>query len=170
MKAFISMSWLFFIFMGASESALANEILRVKCVTEFPTTSYFLTESEDLFTLKIYHHNGTQYLPLFSGTITPKDLSMLEHRSQILQKMGEMSTVSFQKNECSNKGIYWKCSRRRPVKIGELESSRVYFRMSKKESTYDDDFSWKTTETMLSFMVAGEDITMNYSFFENDCR
>lgn len=142
--------------------------IRMLCITEFPTTSYQITEEAEEFVLLTYHHNGTKYLPLYSGTITPNDLPMLAQRAEQLQKMGSVSYISFKKSECSNKGIYWKCSRKSPVKVGQLDVERVFFMMGKMEKKYED-YEWETVETYLSLKVDGKDLPINYSFMRADC-
>lgn len=150
--------------------AMAEEEVRVSCVTEFPTTTYQILEDEEQFHLVVLHHNGTKYLPLFSGTITPNDIPMLQERAEQMQKMGTYNKIPFKKEECKNKGLYWRCAAERKIQLGELEVDRVIFWMSKMEVKYDDEFEWSSTETLLSLKMGSKHLDMRYSYFGNDCR
>ena len=75
--------------------------LNMKCVTEFPTTSYLAKTEGEIVTVEMIHHNGTRFMPVYSGNVTPDDIPEITKRSELLQKLGERVEVTFKKENCN---------------------------------------------------------------------
>lgn len=148
-------------------SAYGDKIL-MTCMTEFPTTSYQLVEVEEGYRLTVLHHNGTKYLPLHSGVITPNDLPLLIKRAETMKKMGKLSNVLFKNEECSKKGVIWNCFSRRSAKLGELEVESVSFQMGHFKKDYEG-YKWETYLTSLSFKAGQENFSMSYEYSPWEC-
>lgn len=78
--------------------------LNLKCVTQAPTTSYVAKTEGDKIYMSVVHHNGTAYMPIFNGNITPSDLPLLKEHSELLQKLGERIEITFDKANCNSYG------------------------------------------------------------------
>lgn len=151
-------------------AASAHGRILMTCMTEFPTTSYQLMETEQGYELTVLHHNGTKYLPLHSGTITPNDLPKLIQRAEELQKMGRLSKILFKKEECSVKEGIWNCFGQSPAKLGELETQKVSFQMGRFKKDYEG-YAWETILTSLSFRFSREEsFSMTYEYYPWECR
>lgn len=81
--------------------ALNAKEARQLCMTEFPTTSFMVTPSaHENLDVKIFHHNGVDYLPLHQGIITPNDLGIMSKRAVVLKSLGEEMDLSMSAKNC----------------------------------------------------------------------
>lgn len=151
-----------------STGAMAGETV-LSCVTELPTTSYLISDEGDHYNLHIYHHNGVDFMPVHKGMVVPKEIPNLAKRAQTLMTMGVRPVVRFEKKECEQNGILWRCFTNKPKRLGELDTESVYFAMGKLDSNYDG-FKWSSIETFLILNVEGESMSVSLSFQEKDCR
>lgn len=94
---------------------------RVVCLTLPETTTLLLERDEDQVHLTLTHKNGTKYMPLHSGIITPSDLELLEKRAKILSEMGAEIKYSFPKERCQRRGERLTCGVRKQMKLGDVE-------------------------------------------------
>lgn len=152
----------------ASTGAMAGETV-LSCVTEMPTTSYVISDEGDHYNLHIYHHNGVDFIPVHKGMVVPREIPNLAKRAQTLMTMGVRPVVRFEKSECENKGVLWRCFTNQPKRLGELEAKTVYFAMGKLHSNYDG-YEWTNIETFLILNIENESLTVSLPFQEKDCR
>lgn len=144
----------------------------MSCMTNPPTTSYQMLAVEDGFELHVFHHNGTKYMPIHSGTITPNDFELLKKRADYLQQMGSSAKIFFKTSECKNEGPVWKCFSKRSLKLRDLQAEGVSFHMVPRQ-TSTNNYTFHSMDTFLSFrQKEGHiqyDITSSYSFDKRDC-
>ncbi len=140
------------VLLGFQSQANAKEIL-FTCVTEFPTTSYQLEKKDGAYELLVVHHNGTKYMPIFSGDITPNDLPYLTKLAEELPKMGEVARIPFKEDECKQSGNLWNCYGKNPTRVGGLDVQRVSLQMGQFKKDYEG-YKWETTKTSLSFRMS----------------
>lgn len=74
--------------------------VNLACVTEFPTTSIYGEVEGDDFVVKVYHHNGTGYMPLHIGVITPNDLPEMQRRAEDFERLGELYEFRYPVENC----------------------------------------------------------------------
>lgn len=75
--------------------------IELTCVTEFPTTSFIVKQAEDGYVYaRMIQHNGTKYMPIFSGIIVPNDLPMLAEKAERLQKLATDMTFRWPAKNC----------------------------------------------------------------------
>ena len=95
---------LIFVFGFLTQQIFA-ELPKMMCMTEFPTTSMMVVPNNNsgespTLTLKVFHHNGVQFLPLHHGLITPHDLNLLMKHSELLRSMGEYYELEVRGDRC----------------------------------------------------------------------
>ncbi len=111
---------------------------RMVCATAPLSTSYTLLELEDAFELQVKHHNGTDYMPIYNGLITKKDLETLGAWLEIFVRLGDAHTIFFDKSQCQQSEFGWKCVKPTPSRIGNLEVQNFSFEISAKKVTWKD--------------------------------
>ena len=70
-----------------SSSLMATPV-NMLCITEYPTTSFVAMTEGDTINVRLFHHNGTQFMPIWSNVITPNDLPMLNEVASVLSDLG----------------------------------------------------------------------------------
>lgn len=140
----------------------------VSCVTELPTTSYFLEQNDEGYKLTIYHHNGTDYMIVYDSPVTPADLPMIEERAKEMKKLGDRVSFQFPKENCTNNGMYWRCYRGKPLQIGEANVTLGGFAMGRLEGNYEG-VKWVSTEVFFHLDLNGKNVTLQQSFPEGSC-
>ena len=142
----------------------------MSCITEMPTTSYFLSEIPEGYELMVYHHNGVDYMPIHDGTITIADTPKLVIRAEKMKRIGQQSLIRFTKDQCKNEGgPLWRCYSKGEVTLGGLKVKDVGFSMGAKFTNYQG-FEWKSTETFLHLNLDGENLMIQLSFPDQACR
>lgn len=86
--------------------AVAEEPIHLTCVTEFPTTSFLIEQKGEEVVARVIHHNGMKYQPLWSSTITPNDLSMLEERASVMNKLSTDMSFRWPRKNCVKHGEF----------------------------------------------------------------
>lgn len=149
-------------------SAQAKMVM--SCVTEFPTTSYFLSEIEQGYELMVYHHNGVDFMPIHDGTVTLNQAPKLVERAEKMKKIGQQALVRFSKQQCSTEGGgLWRCYSKGEVLLGGLKVKDVGFSMGAKFTNYQG-YEWKSTETFFHLNLDGENLMIQLSFPEGACK
>lgn len=73
------------------------------CVTEFPSTSHIAEVKDGQLKVRVIHHNGTKYMPAYTGVMTPNDLPKVTRATEILPKLGDEWSFSWPLNKCKFK-------------------------------------------------------------------
>lgn len=87
---------------AAAPSAPSDTDLTVTCFTGFPTTTFLVAPTGDgkNVTVRVYHHNGTDYMPIHSGVVVPHDFTLLSKRAKELTSLGNDYQFSFPREKC----------------------------------------------------------------------
>lgn len=96
---------LFFVSVGAFA-----ENIDLVCVSQFPTTSFVMQEVEGKVQVRVIHHNGTKYMPIWEGIIVPNDLSTLQNAAEVLPKLGDRLEFSWDRKFCNQDEGLISCS------------------------------------------------------------
>ncbi len=102
----------FFILLFAftTQSFAAEPIIDVACVTETPTTSFFLVEKNGQVDVRVMHHNGSAYIPFRSSLITPSDIPVLSKQAALLAKLGDTWEFTFKRADCQvDAPLFFQC-------------------------------------------------------------
>ncbi|MGE3758695.1 MAG: hypothetical protein AB7H97_13115 [Pseudobdellovibrionaceae bacterium] len=151
---------------GKEEGVAVN----LKCVTEMPTTSYLASTEGEKVKVTMIHHNGTKYMPIYSGNLTPSDIPEMQKRSEILQKLGERVEIVFEKKNCNRYGAgLYSCGMGQiESKSGiKVESVGLLTRVS-TDRLYDIVFEKNTVS--LTVYIDGRNYSIDNDFYFNTCR
>lgn len=92
----------------ASGSLMAAPV-NMACVTEHPTTSFVaFTEGENI-NVRLIHHNGVKYMPVWSNIITPNDLPVISETANILSELGNSMNFTIPASSCEVDGMMINC-------------------------------------------------------------
>lgn len=74
-----------------------DEALTLTCITEYPTTSFIVEPTDDgkMIGVRIFHHNGVDYMPIHEGVVVTNDLSILSGRAKELVTLGTDYSFKF---------------------------------------------------------------------------
>ncbi len=90
----------FLLFFPFFLKAQAGE-LDLVCVTEFPTTSFVIKEGPEKLNIRVIHHNGTKYMPIWEGIVVPNDIEQIQMAAETLQKLGNELDFEWNKKNCN---------------------------------------------------------------------
>ncbi len=94
----ISFTMTSMVFANTDKAKFAPKIL---CMTEIPTTSIMaIPNLDETLSIKVFHHNGVNFLPLHFGVITPNDLTLLQQHADLLKSLGEYFEVGVKTDRC----------------------------------------------------------------------
>jgi hypothetical protein len=82
-------------------SAAKADPVNMTCATDPLTSSIVVFTTGADVTVRVIHHNGTDYLPLASSNITPHDLPALAQKAKILQQLGAQYDLHLKSNQCT---------------------------------------------------------------------
>lgn len=139
------------------------------CITYHPTTTFQIMDEGEDYNLRIYHHNGVEYLPLHTGTITPNDLTYLAQKADLFKKMGPYSEVRFAKKDCERAGVKWTCWGKGPTKIGGLDVGNVSLQTARKNTVYDEVYEWDNVVVNLGFRVGNHGYSLRHEYNISEC-
>lgn len=135
---------------------------------DVPTTTYKLSPGADKKTImKVKHFHGTAYAPIHSGVITGSDLGYLKMKADVIAKLGDEFTVTF--DQCENFGeALWACSNANKQEINGVKLSGTGFNTRVIESkSYDDVF--KSYQVIFNFIYEGMMYEMPMNFSPEEC-
>lgn len=79
----------------------AEDKLNLTCVTEIPTTSFFVKDNGESVSVEMFNHNGTSYMPIFDGLATPNDLRLLKQKAKVLSSLGNNLHFNWPRAKCT---------------------------------------------------------------------
>lgn len=83
-----------------SLSTFAGQKMDMSCVTEYPTTSFFIREVDSTVIVEVFHHNGTGYMPIFEGLLTPNDVDNIAQKASIIKKLPATQRFEWPREKC----------------------------------------------------------------------
>ena len=91
-----SLSAVVLLFFSAQASSAANPPAAqpahqplMSCVSEFPTTSFFVVGQGEWVDVEVIHHNGAKYTPFWDSLVVPNDVPSLKEKAEVIQKLGD---------------------------------------------------------------------------------
>lgn len=139
------------------------------CVTEFPTTSIYGEEVGDEFVVTVFHHNGTGYMPLHSGVITPNDLPQMAEKAQDFARLGELYEFRYDIENCQRiDGDIMACTKGKTTDINGVKVRP----WSMSTSRITTEFDLATFEQIgVTFLMDIESKTRSLSmqYMRNEC-
>lgn len=152
-----------------TQVSFAATPINMACVTEFPTTSFIAyTEGEDV-TVRIIHHNGPKYMPIWSSIITPNDLPTINEAAQALYDLGSLLEFKMPAKACERiDGKLINCfGTQPPVDInGHKVSLWALHTMETNERSFAGEFSWINSSVALEVDGKTFHVPMRYASYE----
>lgn len=153
--------------------AVSDVFPSLKCMTEFPSTSFFLNEGSKSIELRVINHNGSKYAPVISGIITPNDIDFVKKSGDFFQKIGDDFVIHFDKKNCRvEQNKYFTCFINDESVIGETKIHNIYFTTTESvDRTESYEFTRKNVR--LSLREKKEDLLdyrLEMSYYFNDCK
>lgn len=139
------------------------------CYTRPLTTSFVFESVEDLNQITVYHHNGVEFMPIHSGTITPYDLKRLKEQGEILQKLGTQLSFRFDPENCKDYGdLRISCFTKVNETINGIEVKSAFLTTSTvKTQIFNSKFDELKVHLSLGIGNTSYDIPMTYQ--KTDC-
>lgn len=157
-----------------SSITLAAELpVQLRCITPLPTTSFIVDTQNDKVRMSLVHHNGSKYMPIFTGTITPSDFPYLQDKAALLTRIPENITVEWNRSDCKTgeAGIF-ECTRGGDLQLGDLKVSSPAF-LTSRSTRRTVGMTVERVSVKFSFIVYNgsfgyfHDIQMDYNL--DDC-
>ena len=173
MKKNISILMLFSLIFSSSSMAMTAKQL---CMTEFPTTSMMVfPTANDNLNLRIFHHNGVDYLPLHLGIITPNDLTLMAKKAQILKDLGTEIDLFMSAKNCQFVDyLNFSCfgyANNNPLNASKINGKTVKLWSLYSYRQTDVSFAGSFDYVIMSanFDVDGEDVSLSMKYELNEC-
>ena len=97
-------------FAKSKSPATTEPEINLTCVTEFPTTSYFVKQEGDQVSVRILHHNDLKYVPIHQGLLTTQDAAELPKKAQMIQKLGNELNFKWKRTGCNaDSPLFFQC-------------------------------------------------------------
>ncbi|MBC7714198.1 MAG: hypothetical protein H7177_12715 [Rhizobacter sp.] len=163
------MKKILFLFSLLTSSSLLATPVNMACVTEYPTTSFIAMTDGDTINFRLFHHNGVQFMPIWSNVITPNDLPMLNEVAQVLSDLGTDLNFSMPVDSCEvQDGFLINCFGNQPaidINGHKVALWSVYTKQD-TETSFAGEFS--NVWTSMAIDVDGKSyyLPMKYSEFE----
>lgn len=149
--------------------ALAEDVF-VQCVTEWPSTSFFVETVGDRTNLQVIHHNGLAYAPFWNSIIVPNDFTILKEKADLVSKLANEVSASWKKSNCRIVGpTQFVCmGATEKVLVNEIETEpwAVYSSLHKENSFAGE---YEHVEVAYRFYVNGVANEFVMKFAKNEC-
>ena len=85
------------------ENIQALPLKSINCVTEFPTITFVANsvDTKNSLSVLFINHGGSQMIPIHSGIITKYDLTYLQNKAVVLEKLPTEFRFAFDSKNCS---------------------------------------------------------------------
>lgn len=162
----------------AKKSAKASrpqEVAPFKCISGLPTSTFILEKSPEkanTMLLKMIHHNGIPFMPIFQGIVVPNDLQYLKDKVEVMGKLGDYVTFEFPSEYCKKyDDQVYSCSHGSSQFIDGVEYQAFSLTtsvMTRKVYEYNWTYNRVTLMVYISGHAPVEEFTMDY--YENECQ
>lgn len=165
------MKQLFFLIISfVSLVASASQKMDLSCVTEYPSTSFFIREVDNTVIVEVFHHNGTGYMPIFDGLLTPNDVSMVNDQAQLLRKLPTSQRFEWPREKCESQGtMIFSCfgNTEEQIQNGHKVKGWSFYSSALSETNFVG--SYKYYKLNLSLTIDGKTYSMPMKYGENEC-
>jgi hypothetical protein len=170
MKAISSFLTLAIFLSGTVSYAFPEANINLTCVTEFPSTSYFVQQHGQLVDIRILHHGGTKYAPFHQGISTVEEIPTLGKKAQMIEKLGSEIKFQWMRSGCNaDTALFFQC-------VGEgVDFEKNGIKVHPYALTVTDGETktmWgrrKTKTIHLNFSVEGERYELPQEYEMRDC-
>ncbi|MEM7647495.1 MAG: hypothetical protein AAF203_11335, partial [Pseudomonadota bacterium] len=140
--------------MGAQAQA---KDFKLECHTAMLTTSLIIESKGPQATVNMINFNGTQYMPIHEGLVTPNDLPLLQKQANVLQSLPEnMEMVTESKNCEWMDGFKGQCFGRGPQQLGAMTSDGFHIMVMEKQTTILDYSPFRSVFARLRLRIDGK--------------
>lgn len=147
----------------------AFSAINMGCVTEIPTTSFVaMTEGDDVI-IRLIHHNGPKYMPIWGNIITPNDLPVIQEAANALYDLGSFLEFKMPKTACAQMdGMLINCFGTTPTQEigGHTVSLWAVHTAESVERSFAGEFSNVRTSLALDIDGKSFHVPMKYSDYE----
>lgn len=96
--------------LQASPKERIEANINMSCVTEFPSTSFFVRQYDKEVKVRVIHHNGVKFAPIWSGLITPHDISTITEAADSVAKLGDEFEITWKRDACNaDSEMFFQC-------------------------------------------------------------
>ena len=143
--------------------------INMACVTEIPTTSFVAMTEGDETIIRLIHHNGPKYMPIWGNIITPNDLPNIQEAANALYDLGSVLDFKMPAKACEQlDGMLINCFGTQPaVEMGGHQVSLWAVHTSESvEKSFAGEYAY--VKSSLSLDVDGKTfhVPMKYSDYE----
>ncbi len=158
-----------FILSAVSIQVFAAEPFKFTCVTGVPSTSFAVAQDKEFLNVSVLHHNGVEYMPIFNGVITPRDLTEIKRQADSMVKLGDKTSVNFPMNKCSfyGDGVFT-CYHGDKIKI-DGEEYDLFAIHSTLSTVKGQGFEFKNRTVTLSVYVNNRRQQISMVYENEDC-
>lgn len=143
--------------------------MKLSCVTEFPTTSVYGVEEGDEFVVQIYHHNGTGYMPLHMGVITPNDLPVLAERAEDFHRLGDYYEFRYPLEKCQRvSDVIMSCTHGKDAVVNGVKV-RPWSIHTIKLTGEMASASWNEVQVSFLMDIDGKSRNLSYKYADFEC-
>lgn len=146
--------------------------IQASCMTEMPSTSFFLESTADTLVVQVVHHNGTKFVPIALGLVNAYDLPRLNDLALMMSHLGERAVYRFPLSGCAfpqagDKELFV-CFPGQKTRIGgmEVEPLTVYTVRRTEESFAG---SFQKLEIHMSVQVGGRGYSFAMEYAPSEC-
>lgn len=161
---------IFALITSCALNAVAGQKMDMACVTEYPTTSFFIREVDSTVIVEVFHHNGTGYMPIFEGLLTPNDVDNITQKAAVLRKLPATQRFEWPREKCEvQDSMVQSCFG--PTEVQDQNGLKVkswgfYSTFNSEKSFIGKTNSYKLA---LDLSIDGTSYYMPMKYNENEC-
>ncbi len=144
--------------------------LKINCVTDIPSTSFVAWTDAGYVHLNIVNSFGVKYMPIYAGLPTSEDLPTLQHYSDVLKDLGDLSQFKFKLKDCMiyNDGTF-RCENGDSFK-GKQHTFTLGSLASVLSSHTINDTHYDRVRVMADFTVEDKTYTVTMEYSPSECE
>ncbi len=154
--------------MVASTSLMAAPV-NMACVTEHPTTSFVALTENGNINVRLIHHNGVKYMPVWSSIITPNDLSVITEKANILTELGNVMNFTIPSSACEVDGMMINCFGQSEVQEINGHKVNLWAVYTKIENERSFAGEYNSIWSNLAIDVDGKTYWLPMKYYDYEC-
>jgi len=148
-----------------------NSLFHLLCVTEYPTTSFVVESDNEYVSLRVYHHNGTLYAPMFSGIVTPYDVKNFSQQAAVIESLGTQLEARWKLSQCQRSSTkLFSCfgsGEKRNQQGAPFVPFSLYSTSINEEGIAGP---WEYLQMVFNFEVNGQSLSIPMKYHINECE
>lgn len=153
-----------------SSTSWAKTPINMACVTEWPTTSFVAFTEADTITVRLIHHNGTKYMPVWNNVITPNDIPIITEAANTLAELGSDLEFKMPASACEKlDGMLISCFGTQPPQ--DINGHKVSLWSVYTSESFDRSFAgeYAYVYTSLALDVDGKTYYVPMKYGSHEC-